>query len=75
MEPTKKLSPLAEVERRVIKEGQQWMRDRMQEELQELADAEGGFSPLKRPTVGSDQGATDPTAHDDGDGGGGGSLR
>lgn len=70
MEPTKKLSPLAEVERRVIKEGQQWMRRRMEEELQELADAEGGFSPLKRLPVGSGQGATDQTADDDGDGGG-----
>lgn len=70
MKPTKSLSPLAEVERRVLKQGQEWMRRRMQEELQELADAEGGFSPLKRSTSGSGQGATDQTAHDDGDGGG-----
>ena len=62
---SKKLSPLAEVERRVWSEGMAWMRERMEQELQELADAEGEFSPLKRPAVVPDQSAQDP-AEDDG---------
>lgn len=66
----KKLSPLAEVERRVLKEGQEWMRCRMAEELQKLADAEGGFSPLERPGAGSSQAPVDAPADDDGGGGG-----
>lgn len=59
MESIPKLSPLAEVERRILAEGQQWMRQRMQQELQALADAQGEISPLKRPAVDPPQ-KTDP---------------
>lgn len=71
MEQSKtKLSPLAEVERRVLKEGQEWMRRRMAEELQKLADEQGGFSPLGRPAAGPGQAPADAPADDNGDGGG-----
>jgi|WetSurMetagenome_2_1015567.scaffolds.fasta_scaffold1218878_1 hypothetical protein len=63
MEPKKKLSPLAEVERRVLAEGQEWMRQRMAQELQALADAEGGLSPLGRPDADPPQ-APDHSAAD-----------
>lgn len=41
----RKRSPLAEVEREVLAEGQEWMRQRMKKRLQELADKEGKISP------------------------------
>lgn len=42
------LSPLAEAEMEVLEEGREWMRRRLERKLQEVADAEGDFSPLKR---------------------------
>ena len=42
------LSPLAEAEMEVLEEGREWMRRRLEEKLQRMADAEGGFSPLER---------------------------
>lgn len=62
MESKKKLSPLAEVEQRILAEGQEWMRQRMAQELQALADAEGGISPLGPPAVDSPQAPNHPSA-------------
>jgi hypothetical protein len=42
-----KRSPLAEVEREVLAEGQEWTRKRLEKRLQELADKEGKLSPPK----------------------------
>ena len=41
----RKRSPLAEVEREVLIEGQEWMRRRLEKRLQEIADQEGEISP------------------------------
>ncbi len=38
-------SPLAEVEREVLAEGQEWMRRRLEQRLGELARKEGKLSP------------------------------
>jgi hypothetical protein len=62
MESIPKLSPLAEVERRILAEGQEWMRQRMQQELQALADEQGEISPLKRPAAGPAQNSDHPAA-------------
>jgi hypothetical protein len=70
MDKSSKLSPLAEVERRVWKEGMAWMRQRMQEELQILADEQGEFSPLKRADPGANQ-VPNLAVGDDGGAGGG----
>ena len=40
-----KRSPLAEVEREVLAEGQEWMRQRLKQRLTELAHEEGELSP------------------------------
>ena len=40
-----KRSPLAEVEREVLAEGQEWMRRRLEQRLAELARKEGKLSP------------------------------
>lgn len=44
-----KRSPLAEVEREVLAEGQEWMRQRLEHKLAELARKQGKLSPPKRP--------------------------
>ena len=46
------LSPLAEAEMEVLEEGREWMRRRLEKKLQEVSDAEGGFSPLEREPLG-----------------------
>jgi hypothetical protein len=43
-----KRSPLAEVEREVLAEGQEWMRRRLEQRLAELARNEGKLSPPQR---------------------------
>ena len=40
-----RVSPLAEVELRILEEGREWTRRRLQEELQKLADSQGAFPP------------------------------
>lgn len=39
------VSPLAQVERETLEEGREWMRQRLQEKLQAIADAQGDLSP------------------------------
>lgn len=57
-----KRSPLFELEREVLAEGQEWMRQRLEKKLQKLADQEGEHSPPRRPKDGPDQSANNPSA-------------
>ena len=45
------VSPLAMVEMEVLEEGREWMRRRMQEKLQRLADEQGAVSPPEQPAA------------------------
>jgi hypothetical protein len=48
MEPTPKLLPsLAGIEREVAAEGREWTRQRLQERLQQLADAQNRTTPVE----------------------------
>lgn len=47
----RRVSPLAAAEREVWAEGQEWMRQKLEERLQRLADGQGAFSPSQRPTI------------------------
>ena len=44
----KRLSPLAEVELEALGAGREWMRQRVQKNLQKLADEQGDISPPKQ---------------------------
>ena len=48
-----KLSLSHRMEREVLAEGQEWMKKRLQERLQELADAKGEVSPPQRAPAGA----------------------
>lgn len=54
---------LREIEAQVWAEGQEWMRQRLQEELQKEADQHGRVFPPERPVAGACQGAVDAVAH------------
>jgi hypothetical protein len=58
-----KRSPLFELEREVLAEGQEWMRRRLEQKLQKLADQQGELSPPQRPLPGPDQTPDHPPAH------------
>lgn len=45
------VSPLAMVEMETLAEGREWMRHRMEEKLQRLADEQGAVSPPQRETA------------------------
>ena len=45
VEQKRSVSPLAMVEMEVLEEGREWMRSRMEEKLQRLADDQGAISP------------------------------
>ena len=45
------VSPLAMVEMEVLEEGREWMRRRMQDRLQRLANEQGAVSPPERQTA------------------------
>ena len=53
MEPTLKRFPsLADIEREVAAEGREWMQQRLQERLQQLANEQGGvFPPAATPAT------------------------
>lgn len=61
-EKTPKRSPLFALEREVLAEGQEWMRQRLETKLQRLADQQGEVSPPQRPAVGADQNPDHPPA-------------
>ena len=49
----KKFRSLAEIEEEVLAEGQEWMRQRLQERLQEQANEIGAPFPPRQPSAGS----------------------
>ncbi len=55
-------SPLAQIEREVLAEGQEWMRRRLEQRLSELARQEGELSPPEPPEDGADASDDDPGA-------------
>ena len=54
---------LREIETQVWAEGQEWMRQRLQQELQKEADQHGRVFPPERPTARARQSPTDAPAH------------
>ena len=54
---------LREIETQVWAEGQEWMRQRLQQELQKEADQHGRVFPPERPEAVACQGPTDAVAH------------
>ena len=65
----RRLSPLAEAEREVWKEGREWMRRRLVEKLQALADGQGGIFPPG--VLGSGAPSATPDSSEDNNGRGG----
>jgi hypothetical protein len=59
----KKFRSLAEVEEEVLAEGQEWMRQRLQQKLQEQAREIGAPFPPREPSSGSSQKRKAGTAH------------
>jgi hypothetical protein len=53
---------LREIELAVEAEGREWMRQRLQQELQKEADLQGGVFPPERPTDGASAKARDAAA-------------
>jgi hypothetical protein len=53
---------LREIELTVEAEGREWMRQRLQQELQKEADLHGGVFPPERPTGGASAKARDAAA-------------
>jgi len=54
---------LREIEAQVWAEGQEWMRQRLQQELQQEADRHGRVFPPERPAALARQSAADASAH------------
>ena len=54
---------LGEMETEVLAEGQEWMRQRLQQKLQQAAAQHGRFFPPQRATAVARQSATDASAH------------
>jgi hypothetical protein len=54
---------LREIEAQVWAEGQEWMRHRLQQELQKQADQHGRVFPPERPAAGPRQDPADAVAH------------
>ncbi len=54
---------LREIELAVEAEGREWMRQRLQQELQKEADLHGGVFPPQRPRRGASAKASDAAAH------------
>ena len=46
--PCRTVSPLAQVEMETLAEGREWMRRRLEQKLQRLADCQGAISPPQR---------------------------
>ena len=46
--PAPKRNPLYELELEVLEEGREWMRRRLEQKLQKIAQAEGRLSPPER---------------------------
>ena len=70
MEAKKKRSPLAEAEREVWAEGREWMRRRLEQKLQQMADRESPeLSPPQPQALDSDQVPSDQAGDDGGRGG------
>jgi hypothetical protein len=46
--PVQRSNPLYELEMEVLEEGREWMRQRLEQKLQKLAQTEGRISPPKR---------------------------
>ena len=59
----KKFRSLAEIEEEVLAEGQEWMRQRLQEKLQEQANEIGAPFPPRQPSAGAPAKAPVGTAH------------
>jgi hypothetical protein len=60
--PTR-ISPLARVEIEALEAGRAWTRRKIERDLQKLADQQGGFSPLQRPSADPDSPAPDQADH------------
>jgi len=54
---------LREIEAEVLVEGQEWMRQRLQQKLQQQADQHGRIFPPQRPAALAQQSPTDAPAH------------
>jgi hypothetical protein len=54
---------LRDIELAVEAEGREWMRQRLEQELQKEADLHGGFFPPQRPTRRTSARASDADAH------------
>ena len=52
-EPEKKFRSLAEIEEEVLAEGQEWMRQRLEQKLQEQATEIGAPFPPRQPSAGA----------------------
>ena len=65
-----RLSPLAEVELEALEAGREWIRRRIEKNLQKLADAQGEVSPPERPAAAAP--SPDDDSVDDQRGGSGG---
>jgi hypothetical protein len=59
----RRISPLAQVEIQALEAGREWTRRKIERDLQKLADQQGGFSPLDRPSVDPDSPASDHADH------------
>ncbi len=54
---------LREIEAEVLAEGQEWMRQRLQQKLQQEADRHGRVFPPRRPAALARQSAADAVVH------------
>jgi len=54
---------LREIEAGVLAEGQEWMRQRLEQQLQQEADQHGRAFPPQRPAAAARQSAVDAPAH------------
>ena len=61
--PKKKFRALSEIEEEVLAEGQEWMRQRMQQKLQEQANEIGAPFPPRQSSAGSPAKAPADAAH------------
>lgn len=62
-EPEKKFRSLAEIEEEVLAEGQEWMRQRLEQKLQEQATEIGAPFPPRQPSAGASAKASTDAAH------------
>lgn len=58
-----RISPLARVEMEALKAGREWTRQKIERDLQELADQDADLSPLKQPAADQNSSPSDLSDH------------